>query len=44
VGHPLRLVDENAQNPATAAAQQLNIDNLYAFAHPDPFGDFLHFL
>jgi hypothetical protein len=27
-----------------AAAQQLNIDNFYAFAHPDPFGDFLHFL
>ena len=44
VGHPLRLVDKNAQNTTTAAAQQLNIDNFYAFAHPDPFGDFLHFL
>ena len=43
VGDAFRLVDKNAQKPAAAAAQQLNVDNFEAFAGADSFGDFLHF-
>ena len=39
----LRLVDEDAQNPAVAAAQQLDVDNLDAFAGAYALRNFPHF-
>jgi hypothetical protein len=38
-----RLVDENAQNPGSAAAQKLDVDDFQTPIGADPFGDFPHF-
>ena len=38
-----RFVDENAQNPGTAAAQHLDVDDFQALIGAYPFRDFPHF-
>ena len=42
MGDALRLVDENAQNPAAAAAQELDVDHFQTFAGRHAPRDFLH--